>query len=70
MAQSEALKVQLKKSAEVLTETALSEVVKLAEVYAADSESTVDDSIVDGVKMLKKAFLDDLVDKISDQDGD
>mgnify|MGYP000158359984 CR=1 FL=1 len=64
---SEAVKKQLLKSAEKLTEVSLNELVAVAEVYAADTASPVDDGVVSAVKMLKSAFLDDLVNKI---DGD
>ena len=60
------VKKQLLKSAEKMTETALNEVVAIAEVFSADSESTVDDNIVNAVKMLKAAFLDSLVNKIDE----
>lgn len=60
------VKKQLLRSAEKMTETALNEVVSIAEVFSADSASTVDDNIVNAVKMLKAAFLDSLVDKIDE----
>ena len=57
------------KSAEKLTEASLDEIVALAEVFAADTASTVDDGVVSGVKMLRAAFLDGLVDKIDGEEG-
>lgn len=61
----EAVKKQLMKSAEKMTQTALDEVIAIAEVYAkSTTHNEIDDKIVDAVKLLKKAFLDDLVDKI------
>ena len=66
---NEAVKKQLKVSSEKVTEVALTEVIALAEVYAASTESTVDDNVVAGVKMLKQAFLDDLVNKIDGEEG-
>lgn len=67
----EKVKEQMLSSAEKMTETALTEMVKMAEVYAKSTEhTTVDDSVVAGIKTLKAAFLDGLVDKISDTDGD
>ena len=66
----EKVKEQLLKSAEKMTETALDEVIAIAEVYAANTASPIDDGVVNGIKMLKKAFLDDLVNKICDTDGD
>ena len=65
----EKLKAQLLDSAENLTKASLDEVIKIAEVFAASTESTVDDSIVAAVKMLKVAFLDSLVDKIDGKEG-
>ena len=67
---SEASKAQLLKSAERLTEVALDEAVAIAEVLAADSASPIDDGVVSAVKLLKASFLDSLVNKISDTDGD
>jgi len=66
---SEALKKQLMKSAEVLSEAALDQLVEVAKVYAADTASPVDDTIVAAVEMLKKSFLDDLLDKIDGEEG-
>lgn len=66
---NENVKAQLLKSAEVMTETALDEALKVAEVLAEESSSPVDDGVVDAVKMLKSAFLDSLVDKIDGQEG-
>lgn len=66
---SEAVKKQLMKSAEKVTEAALDEVLEVAKVYAADTESAVDDTVVSAVEMLKKSFLDDLIDKIDGEEG-
>ena len=66
---SEALKKQLMKSAEVLSEAALDQLVEVAKVYAAESASPVDDTVVAAVEMLKKSFLDDLLDKIDGEEG-
>lgn len=67
--QKSELKKQVLKSAEKMAEAAFDEVVKIAEVYAASTESAIDDSVVSGVKMLKEAFLDDLLDKIDGEEG-
>lgn len=66
---SEALKKQLKVSSEKMVEAALDEAVALAKVYAADSESVIDDQVVSAIELLKKSFLDDLVDKIDGEEG-
>ena len=67
----EKVKEQLLASAEKMTEVSLDEAIKVAKVYAASTEHTqIDDSVVQGLEMLKKAFLDDLVNKISSTDGD
>lgn len=66
---SELVKKQLLKSAEKLTELALSEGVALAEVLAADKNSAVGAGIVSAVKMLKSAFVDELVNKIDGEEG-
>ena len=66
---SEELKKQLLKSAEVLTESALDQLVEIARVYAASTESTVDDTVVAAVQMLKKSFIEDLLDKIDGEEG-
>jgi len=66
---SEELKKQLLKSAEVLTESALDQLVEIARVYAASTESTVDYTVVAAVQMLKKSFIEDLVDKIDGEEG-
>ena len=63
------LRQKLLSSAEKMTELALSEAVEVAELLAKKSESTVDDSVVAAVKMLKSAFLDELVNKIDGQEG-
>ncbi len=66
---NEEVKKALLGSAERMTEAALEEAIKVAEVLAADSESSVDDGVVSAVKMLKSAFLDALVDKIDGEEG-
>lgn len=65
----EKLKQQLLDSAENLTKVSLDEVIKIAEVFAANTASPVDDGIVSAVKMLKVAFLDGLIDKIDGKEG-
>ena len=65
----EEVKKVLLGSAEKMTEVALDEAVKVAQVLAAKSDSTVDDGVVSAVVMLKSAFLDELVDKIDGEDG-
>lgn len=67
--QKSELKKQVMRSAEKMAESAFEEVLKIAEVYAASTESVIDDSVVSGVKMLKEAFLDDLLDKIDGEEG-
>jgi hypothetical protein len=63
------VKSQLLKSAEKLTESALNEVVSIAEVFAADSANPIDDTVVNAVKLLKQTFLDSLVNKIDEDDA-
>lgn len=63
------VKKQAIKSAEKLVELAFDEVVAIAEVYVASSESTLDNSLLEGLKLLKSSFLDDLVDKIDGEEG-
>lgn len=66
---SESVKKQLLKSAEKLTESALEELLAIAKVYAADTASPVDDTVVAAVEMLKNSFIDDLVDGIDGDEG-
>lgn len=63
------LKKQTLKSAEKLAELAFEEVLNIAQAYAASTESTIDNSVVDAVRLLKSAFLDDLLDKIDGEEG-
>ena len=67
---NEELKKQLMKSAEKMVETSFTEIIEIAKFYAGSTESEIDDKIVDGIELVKKAFLDSLIDKISDTDGD
>ena len=62
------MKKQALRSAERLAEVAFTEVLVLAKVYAQSTESTIDDSIVSAVELLKSAFLDDLLDKIDGEE--
>lgn len=66
---SDLLKKQSLKSAERLAEVAFEEVLNIAEAYAESTESEIDNSIVDAVRLLKSAFLDDLVNKIDGEEG-
>ncbi len=62
------VKDALLEAAEETTKVALEQALKIAEAYAASSESTVDDTVVAGIKMLHEAFLKDLADKINPAD--
>lgn len=65
---SEQTKLAALEAGEEVLKVALDQAVKVAEAFAADSESDVDNSIVAGVKMLKTAFVDSLVEKINPAD--
>lgn len=67
--QESALKKQIMKSAEKMAEAAFDEIIKIAEAYASDSASPIDDSVVAAVKLVKESFLDDLIDKIDGEEG-
>ena len=62
------VKEALLEGGEELAKLGIEQALKIAEAYAASSESTIDDSVVAGVKMLHEAFLKDLVDKINPND--
>ena len=64
---NESVKKQVLKSAEKLTRSSLDELVALAKVYAHETDSPIDDGVVQAVEMLRKVYLDGLVDKISDE---
>ena len=64
----ENVKVALLEAGEETLKTSLEQAMKVAEAYAASSESTVDDTVVAGVKMLYDAFLKDLADKVNPND--
>lgn len=61
----EKVKESLLEAGEEVTKVALDQALKVAEAYAASSESTVDDTIVAAVKLLHDTFLKDLADKIN-----
>ena len=67
--QESALKKQIMKSAEKMAEAAFDEIIAIAEAYAKDSASPIDDSVVSAVKLVKESFLDDLIDKIDGEEG-
>lgn len=64
----EKVKTALLEAGEETTKVALEQCLKVAEAYAASSESAVDDSVVAGVKMLYEGFVKDLADKINPAD--
>jgi hypothetical protein len=64
----EQVKSALLEAGEEVTKTALEQSLKVAGAYAASSESTVDDTVVQGIQMLYNAFLKDLADKINPAD--
>lgn len=66
---SEIVKKQLLRSLEKLAETLLSETIEIAEVLAADKNSLVGSGVVSAVRMLKTAFLDELLNKIDGEEG-
>ena len=47
---------------------ALDEAIEIAEIYVADTESAVDDTVLAGIKMLKSLVLD-AIDKIDGEDN-
>lgn len=65
---SESTKAAALEAGEEVLKVALEQSLKVAEALAADSESEIDDSVVAGIKMLKSAFLDGLVEKINPAD--
>lgn len=66
---NEQTKVAILEAGEESLKTALDQVVKISKVYAASTENTtVDDSMVAVVEMIKKAVLDDLVEQINPND--
>lgn len=65
---SESTKLAALEAGEEVLKVALEQSLKVAEALAADSESEIDDSVVAGIKMLKSAFLDGLVEKINPAD--
>lgn len=63
------VKQQLLRSSERLAEVAFEEVLLIAEAYADSTDSSIDNSVVAAVKLLKEAFLNDLLDKIDGEEG-
>jgi hypothetical protein len=68
MALSPETKAALLEAAEETTKVALKEAIKVAKAFAADSESTVDDTVVAGVEMVYNSFVESLVEKINPAD--
>jgi hypothetical protein len=69
MAMDEGVKVALLEAGEETTKTALEQSLKVAKAYVASTKDTsVDDSVVNGIQMLYDAFLADLADKINPHD--
>lgn len=64
----ENLKAAVLEAGEELAKLGLKQAVAIAKVYAANSESSVDDTIVAAVEMLEKSFLADLLEKINPND--
>lgn len=68
MALSPEMKTSLQEAGEETLKVALEQTLKVAEAYAASTESTVDDTVVAGVRMVYDAFLKDLVEKVNPND--
>jgi hypothetical protein len=62
------VKEALQEGGEEITKVALEQSLKIAEAYAASTESSIDDGVVSAIKMLHDAFLKDLADKINPAD--
>ena len=64
----ETKKAALLEALEEVTKVSLKQVLAIAKVYAADSASMVDDTVVNSVQLLHDAVLADLVEKINPAD--
>lgn len=62
------VKAALLEAGEEAAKLGLKQAVAIAKVYAASTESAVDDTIVAAVEMLEKSFLADLLEKINPND--
>ena len=59
----EKIKKLLLKKAEEHLMVAIDDVIEIAQVYVDDTESTIDDTVLEGVKLMK-GLIKDMVDKI------